>query len=69
MKFIKIQTNWVNWVKRWSHRLKKLEEGINDTANTKGNPNVQTWTTLKRIAIVVFKNLLLAEQFFKVHFC
>ena len=26
MKFIKIQTNWVNWVKHWSHRLKKSEE-------------------------------------------
>ena len=62
MKFIKIQTNWVNWVKHWSHRLKKLQEGINDPANTKGNPNGQT-------AIVVFKNLLLAEKFLKVQFC
>ena len=35
MKFIKIQTNWVNWVKQLSHRLKKLEEGVNDTENNK----------------------------------
>ena len=59
MKFIKIQTIWVNWVKQWSHRLKKLEEGTNDTANTKGNPDGQTWRMTQRIAIVVFKNVLL----------
>ena len=69
MKFIKIQTNWVNWVEHWSHRFRKLEEGTNDTANAKGNPNGQTRKRLKLVAIVVFKNLLLAEQFFKVHFC
>ena len=44
-----------------------LKEGINKIANIKGSSDSQIWWILKRIAIVVFENLL-SQQFFKVHF-
>ena len=37
------------------------QEGINNTANTKGETDGKTWRRLKRVAIVVFENLL-AQQ-------
>ena len=35
-----------------------LKEGINDKTNRKGNTDGKTQRRLKRIAIVVFENLL-----------
>ena len=74
MKFIKIQTTG-SATKPLSETEKSLlktrNKGRNDMANKKPWTDGQTWRRLKRTAIVVFENLLglLAEQFFKVHFC
>ena len=35
-----------------------LKEDINNTANTKGGTNGQTWRKVKQIVITVFENLL-----------
>lgn len=48
--------------KTWKLSLETSKEGMNNTANVKGSTDGQTWRRLKRIAIVMFENLL-AQQF------
>ena len=52
----------------WKWLLQTWNEGINNTEDGKVATDGQSWRRLKRIAIVVFKNLL-AWQFYKVQFC
>ena len=58
-KFIKIHTAvTATKLSETKQMLIMFKEGINDTANTKGSTDGQTWRRLKRIAIVVFENML-----------